>query len=347
MASQPDAAAAQRILLDSDDFMHPVEGVSNYNESAYYNFLAGGDPPFGGWIRLGNRPNEGYAEMTVSLWLPDGSLGFQFQRAPIADNLSHNAGGARFDVIEPWKEHRVRYSGEVCLMRDPLALSDPSAAFRNNPFAQAEVDIVWRGLSPGWGGEPRVMDAQGNWRSADTVSSDNQFARGHFEQLGMARGYMRVGGRTFEIEQGCSQRDHSWGPRYWQNTGPYQWLLMSFGEDCGLMALRQELEDGQMQMKGFYWEKGQPNREIVCVETETEYREPAAIQHKIKARFWLEGSDQPLEATGEVFTPTPCRNRRNGWVTRITEALTRWEMGSRTGYGIAEYLVHLEKGEVR
>ncbi len=26
------------ILLDDDDFMHPVEEASNFNESAYYNF---------------------------------------------------------------------------------------------------------------------------------------------------------------------------------------------------------------------------------------------------------------------------------------------------------------------
>lgn len=337
------AEAVQHILLDSDDWMHPVEGTSHYNESAYYNFIVGGEEPYGGWIRIGNRPNEGYAEVTVSLWLPDGSLGIQFHRAPITDNLAHNAGGARFEVIEPWKEHRVRYSGEVCVMRNPLDLSNPSSAFKNNPFEHAEVDIVWRGLSPGWGGEPRVKDAEGNWHSADVDAAANQFARGHFEQVGAVTGQMRIGDRVFAIE-GSGQRDHSWGPRYWQNTGPYTWLLMNFGDDCGLMALRQEMEDGQLRMQGFYWEKGQPNQEIVRVEVETEYREPAAIQDRIQARFWLEGRDDPLVATGQVYTPTPCRNRRNGWVTRITEALTRWEMNGRTGYGVAEYLVHLEKG---
>ena len=49
----------------------------NYNESRYYNFFDP-RPSYGrsvagcGW---GNRPNEGYAEMTVCLYLPDGRVG--------------------------------------------------------------------------------------------------------------------------------------------------------------------------------------------------------------------------------------------------------------------------------
>ena len=32
---------------------------------------------------MGNRPNEGYAEMTVCLYLPDGRVGFMFKRPHI------------------------------------------------------------------------------------------------------------------------------------------------------------------------------------------------------------------------------------------------------------------------
>ena len=41
------------VLLESDDFMHPVEDASNFNESAYYNFFSHEDPTHGGWIRIG------------------------------------------------------------------------------------------------------------------------------------------------------------------------------------------------------------------------------------------------------------------------------------------------------
>lgn len=54
------------ICLDADDLMHENTGEANYNESAYYNFY---DPAqrLGGFVRLGNRPNESYAEMTLCL----------------------------------------------------------------------------------------------------------------------------------------------------------------------------------------------------------------------------------------------------------------------------------------
>ena len=56
--------AAMKLRLEpSDEYMHPLESATNFNESMYFNFY---DPSerMGGWVRLGNRANEGYAEMT-------------------------------------------------------------------------------------------------------------------------------------------------------------------------------------------------------------------------------------------------------------------------------------------
>jgi hypothetical protein len=57
------------VLLEQDDLMHPNTGESNFNESAYYNFYDHGQR-LGGFIRLGNRANEGYAEMTACSTCP-------------------------------------------------------------------------------------------------------------------------------------------------------------------------------------------------------------------------------------------------------------------------------------
>src|SRR3546814_13407753 len=72
------------------------------SESMYFNIY---DPEqkVGGWFRGGNRANEGYAEMTVCLYLPDGQVGFMFKRAEIDSNDAFDAGGIRFDVLEPFK----------------------------------------------------------------------------------------------------------------------------------------------------------------------------------------------------------------------------------------------------
>ena len=51
-------------LTPEDDYTHPVGPETNFNESVYFNFF---DPAQqrGGFLRIGNRANEGYAEMTV------------------------------------------------------------------------------------------------------------------------------------------------------------------------------------------------------------------------------------------------------------------------------------------
>ena len=56
-------------LEPSDEYMHELGPEPNFNESMYINCF---DPTnqVGGWFRMGNRANEGYAEMTVCLYLP-------------------------------------------------------------------------------------------------------------------------------------------------------------------------------------------------------------------------------------------------------------------------------------
>ena len=117
-----------RIRLDpDDDLLHAVEEASNFNESRYYNFA---DARIGGWVRMGNRPNEGYAEMTVCLYLPDGRVGFIFKRPPIEGHTAHDAGGLRFEVVEPFVEHHVTYEGKVLLLAEPRDMADPRGVRR-------------------------------------------------------------------------------------------------------------------------------------------------------------------------------------------------------------------------
>src|SRR5258706_16395027 len=97
-------------LLPTDDLMHDNSGESNFNESAYYNFF---DPArrIGGFVRLGNRPNEGYAEMTTFFFLPAGGGAFLFNPPPITRNAGTDTGGLQFNVRGAFVEHRVTYPG--------------------------------------------------------------------------------------------------------------------------------------------------------------------------------------------------------------------------------------------
>ena len=73
---------SDRRLSEADDYVHPVGTEGTWNESRYIDFY---DPRSGagGWFRIGMRPNEGHAEMSVCVNLPDGRTGFYFTRPPV------------------------------------------------------------------------------------------------------------------------------------------------------------------------------------------------------------------------------------------------------------------------
>jgi len=128
-----------RLHLDpQDEYTHTPEAAGNYNESMYFNAFdtARG---IGAWMRLGNRPNEGHAEMTCCVYLPDGRVGFMYGRPPISHNEAMDAGGLRFEVLEPFKRLRVSYEGELLIMDDPHAMADPGSAFKRYPKRRAAI----------------------------------------------------------------------------------------------------------------------------------------------------------------------------------------------------------------
>ncbi|HJR26853.1 MAG TPA: hypothetical protein VJ804_15350 [Acidimicrobiales bacterium] len=312
-----------------DEYLHELGPEPNFNESMYFNVY---DPRqrVGGWFRCGNRANEGYAEMTVCIYLPDGRVAFMFKRPDIADNDAFDAGGIRFDVVEPFEHLVVSYTGKVVVLDEPLQMVDPKAAFTDNPYAECEVRLDYTRVSDMFGGEPDTPHEK----------PGEEFARGHYEQLVAGRGSIRVGDEEWEID-GFGLRDHSWGPRYWQAPWYYRWLTANFGPDFGFMGSRVARRDGEGTRGGFVWEDGKLH---LCNELEiaTEWTGDDSYHESIAAT--LRSGDREWKVTGRVLDLIPLRNRRpdpdgNMLVTRISEGMTEWTLeDGRTGYGLSEYL---------
>ena len=326
------------IRLDpSDEYMHELGPEQNFNESMYINCF---DPTHqvGGWFRIGNRANEGYAEMTVCLYLPDGSVGFMFKRPNISNNDAFDAGGLTWTMVKPFEELRIDYTGKVVVLDEPLQMANPKEAFTNNPYAQCEVHITFTGHGKPsmFGGEP----------DEPHETPGEEFAKGHYEQLVQAHGSIRVGEQEWDIA-GCGLRDHSWGPRYWQAPWYYRWLTANFGSDFGFMASRVAKKDAAGTRGGFVWESGQIH---YCdqLELSTDFEGDETYHQRITALLKSSRSDREWSFTGEVMNLIPLRNRRqdpegNWLVTRISEGMTRWTMGTgdhegAVGYGLSEYL---------
>ena len=144
-------------LEPEDEYTHAPDKSLNYNESMYFN-LFDHKQRIGSWFRLGNRPNEGYAEMTCCIYLPDGTVGFMFGRPSILDNNSFDAGGMIFEVVDPFKRLKVDYKGKVLLLSEPQQMMNPKEAFKSNPTVDCEVSLDIKGESPMFGGETLKKD---------------------------------------------------------------------------------------------------------------------------------------------------------------------------------------------
>jgi hypothetical protein len=313
-----------------DDYMHELGEEPNFNESMYFNLY---DPSrrVGGFLRLGNRANEGYAEMTVCLYLPDGRVAFMFDRPRISNNEAFRAGGMSFEVIRPFEELHVAYDGKVLLMDDPLAMADPKAAFSSNPTAECQVQLTFTGLSIGFGGEPEER----------TEAPGAEFARGHYEQLTAGLGSITIGSDSWEVD-GFGLRDHSWGARSWQAPWYYRWLTANFGPGFGFMASRVAAQEGPGTRGGFVWDGTGMH---LCPRIEIATQWLGQDQYHDTVRATLATGDQKWQVEGKVLSLVPLRNRRDGRVTRISEGLTRWTLSDgRVGYGWSEYLDQIVDG---
>jgi hypothetical protein len=321
-------------ITPRDEYMHPLEADPAFNESMYFNFF---DPAaqVGGFFRLGNRANEGYAEMTICLYLRDGSVGFMFARPQIADNDSFDAAGMRFEVLEPFARLRVTYEGSVAVLADPLAMADPKAAFTGSPHVGCTIRLDYRGLSPMLGGE--VPDGEAPFAGTDLAA---RFARGHYEQHVGARGRIAVGAERWEVD-GFGLRDHSWGPRSWQAPRWYRWLTANCGPEHGFMVSVIATEDGQVRRSGVVFEDG-AYTPIVGAEIATETSGEDRYHDRLRCR--ARTADREIEITGNVRSLIPLRHRRDGKTTRISEGLTEYAWENRIGYGLSEYLDQIEEG---
>jgi len=321
-------------LAAEDEYTHAPSADANFNESVYVNaFDAQGR--YGGWMRLGNRANEGHAELSVALYLPGGRVACQFLRPPIAGNATHDAGGLRYSVIEPLKRVRMTYRGPLMLLDDPRAMHEPRAALANAPRRDGEVEFELCGNSPLHGGLPAS--------AAQQTMYGRDFSLGHFNQHCDVRGRIALGDEVFRLD-GHGWRDHSWGPRHWTNIHCYRLFVANFGPAHGFMLLKITGRDRVTRRCGVLLVDG-GYEEIEDLDVWTEWssdKTPAGVLLGIRT------ARGAIRARGEVVTMLPLRHRRREGTerleSRIAEGFTRWQWDGRDGWGMTEYIERVQEG---
>lgn len=323
------------VLSADDEFPHAPDESPNFNESVYVN---GFDPErgFGGWMRLGNRVNEGHTEVQACLYLPDGRIACQFQRPDIEANTGFSAGPLSYAVHEPLRAVSMAFDGEFMLLDDPNLLREPRRLFTEAPRVPGSASFELVGVSPVHGGAPAT-------ETQETLYGRN-FSYGHFFQHTRSDVTIRVGDEQWSFNGG-GWRDHSWGPRYWTNIYYYRLLIANFGPDHAMMLLKITTRDGVTRRHGVL-QIDNRYEDITDMDLITQWdanKDPVTLQLSVRT------AERAVRMDGRVKTLAPLRNRRKvGDETlqcRIAEGLTEWDWDGRSGIGVTEYIEFLEDGE--
>lgn len=321
------------LLEPRDEYPHqPDPAFVNFNESVYVNGFDGRQQ-VGGWMRIGNRPNEGHAEVAVCLYLPGGRVACQFKRPSIASNERFAAAGLRYEVIEPLRSIRMNYEGELMILDDPGALRHPETLASNSRRAQCSVQWTQTALSPVHGGLPTS--------GAVETYYGRDFSLAHFNQHMRVQGRISVGVEQWTMDA-AGWRDHSWGPRYWQNIFFYRLFIANFDDGRALMLLKITDPTHRTRRIGVLLIDGEYEN-VVDMDVVTSW---TRMQEPERARIVVRTARRSAEITAEMITRAPLRNRRKaGDVTltaRVVESFTRFSWDGVPGYGIAEYIDRLE-----
>lgn len=302
-----------------DDYTHAPGPEENYNESVYFNFFDH-EHGRGGFVRMGNRVNEGYAELTLCLFEPDGSVFFQYRKPEIDNNDGWHAGGMHIEILAPAERVRTVYDGSAVHLTDPLHMTDPGKAFKANAWKKIHLDLIHEAVGPLYGHVGEAGDG-------------NEFARAHTEQHMRVRGTILIDDGKPHTIHGHGLRDHSWGPRYWQAAPSYRWLTGNFGDDLGMVLTT----NGEGVGKGLF-QVGDTIEQVAAVRLSPDYAEGTRFHTGFTAQIRMENG-RSHELVGRVIGFIPLRNRRAGADTHIGEGMTEYTLdGERIGHGLSEFL---------
>ena len=305
-----------------DDHPHEVGDEPAWSESTYFNFH---DPKSGlaGFTRIGQRPNEGTADATLFLFLPDGGAVAVLERE--ARNEMADAGSVggvtheRRVALERW---RLRCAAKGLGVSSAADMQVGGTA-RAGAVVGVEADVGFVACMPPFGTSGRTQ------RTEEASAAAAAIAAGHFEQSCRVRGTVRIGNRAYRID-GLGLRDRSWGPRDWSVPWGWRWFSMPFSEDLAI-GVHSVMLPGREVQAGWAWRDGRTIK-MASFTLDTTF------EGKVHRSLAIEATDvegRVYRVTGEVSSVIPLQIGS----TRVNEGLTRFTLDNGSeATGIAEYL---------
>ena len=330
---------SSRRLIAADDYLHTAGNDLTWNESRYIDFFDGSSA-LGGWLRTGMRPNEGHAEVSTCVNLPDGRCAFFYSRSPI-DHNGLDAGGQSWLVGDPFRRSVVRYRGPALLLEDPWALLDPKSAFATSTRCQVslELHVSTLGIEAVMGSDQSHIDliflpGQADW---------------HYQHLCWTSGAVTVDGQRFDVD-GRGGKDHSWGPRNWMAKHYMRWFTAVAEDDSIGFMLMRAVGPTKATRSGHLWMDGALHL-VDDFHMANTFADEAPHQ-LTRTELVIRAGDNVVTAAGQPVSWVPLRHRASGEggesrPLRIVKSPTRWKFGDgRSGVGMSEMHDLVDNGGV-
>jgi len=312
-----------------DECLHESLGQPLYNESVYFNFVTrgAGAGPLGGILRVGLRPTDGYAELSLNLPLDGGTTIFLYEREPLDQGDFHpgaatwRCAGMELAAIEPLYRWRLRYdgSGPRRLLDARAFGAHPGATLRDSPLCTVSLELEFEAGRP-----IHALSASGDIVAGAGVA----FARDHYEQFGRISGTISVDGQRWSVG-GDAFRDHSWGPRDWQSAPFSDFATLIAADGSAIVAFSVRI-DGRDHVQGVRWDDHGLER-LAGFSVATDYAGGVEIGRSLGLTFTLPSGS--LSYDGAVRAFLPLRHRSGERTVRIGQVLVMFEGSGDAAWG--------------
>jgi hypothetical protein len=306
----------------ADAHLHDPTDHPNFNESEFFHFVDDATD-LAILVRIGNRVNEGHAETTILVMGPGTGGAFNFARVPIASNTEFEAGGLRFEVLEPLRRMRVTFDGQLRRLSALTELEDPKRVFTEAPTTHLALDLEYEVLTEPYG----VGTLQGSAGTA-TLSAE------HYQVPCAARGVVTTDGEARAVT-GHGFHDHSWGPRQWQRPQYWRWVSAIVDADNWFEGFTWKIDDVRQPDFGRLCRDGVLQR-VDRVDFTSTYG-GSAPHYPESVAMTLHTADRAVDVTGELVHLAPLRHRSGDEVARITEKIFRCRFDGLEALGFSEY----------
>jgi hypothetical protein len=213
-------------FTEADEPLHPAQDHPLWQESVLLHWYDR-EQGIGGWHRIGREPNNQGGRGAIWSYIFDRN-GWQYR----------NNGEV---VLTPGDQFATGFSSGAALR---FSYEDGAAHWSvQDGDVRAQLQCV--NLYP-------IVDP---FPPTDALAR-TRFAR-HFEVAGTVTGHVSYQGRTVKIK-GFGYRDHSWGPRDWDNGMPnHRWFTGTLDGAISFAAITAQAPGGNISRVGYVHRKGQ------------------------------------------------------------------------------------------